>query len=57
MGYGFIAFLMAIGTAAWVYSKFQRSTGGNTQNALIGAGVVGVIVFVLVFSLLNFIPE
>lgn len=57
MGYGLIAFLMAIGSGTWVYSKFHRSTGGNTQNALLGAGFVGVIVFVLVFTLLNFIPD
>ena len=48
---------MAIGSGTWVYSKFHRSTGGNTQNALLGAGFVGVIVFVLVFTLLNFIPD
>lgn len=54
---GLIAFLMAIGTATWVYQKFHNSTGGNTQNALIGAAVVGVLVFVLVFTLLGLIPE
>ncbi len=54
---GVISFLLAIGTATWVYSKFHRSTGGNTQNALMGAGVVGIIVFILMFTLLSFIPD
>jgi hypothetical protein len=54
---GVIAFLAAIGVATWVYTKFNRSTGGNAQSAIVGSGVVGVIVFILVFTLLRFIPE
>ncbi len=57
MGNGVIAFLMAIGTATWVYSKFYRRTGGNNQSAVTGAAIVGVLVFIIAFTLLGFIPE
>ncbi len=57
MSNGIIAFLMAIGVSAWVYSKFYRRTGGNTQSAVTGAAVVGIVVFILMFTLLGFIPE
>lgn len=56
MSNGLVAFLFAIGAAAWVYSKFNRKTGGNTQSAVIGAGVVGLVVFVLAFTLLALLP-
>lgn len=54
---GVIAFLLAIGSATWVYQKFHRSTGGNTQNSLIGSAVVGVLIFAVTLLLLNMIPE
>ncbi len=54
---GVVAFLLAIGSATWVYQKFYRSTGGNTQNSLVGAGIVGAVIFIIAFSLLSLIPE
>ncbi len=39
--------MLGAGVAAWTYSKIMRSTGNNTQNALIVAGVAGVFAFVL----------
>lgn len=52
-----IAFLFAVGVAAWIYSKTQRRTGGNTQNALIVAGLVGVLAFIAMLTLLNYLPN
>ncbi|MDQ3064770.1 MAG: hypothetical protein M3Q36_00690 [bacterium] len=57
MGNGFIAFLLSAGAAAWIYNKLMRSTGGNTQNAIIASLVSGVLLFVLTLILLSFIPN
>jgi hypothetical protein len=56
MGNGVIAFLVAISASAWIYSKLIRSTGGNTKNAIVGAGTAGVLVFVLVLIIMSFVP-
>jgi len=48
-----IALLMAVGVTAWVYSKMYRRTGGNTQNAMISAGLVGFLVFVAAIVILS----
>jgi hypothetical protein len=53
----FIAILLGAGAAAWVYGKVMRSTGNNTQNALIVSGVAGVAGFILMLLLLNMIPS
>lgn len=53
-----IGFLFGAGFAAWVYSKVNRSTGGNTQSALIVAGCAGVGAMVLVTIILGmFVPK
>ncbi len=51
-----VALLLGIGLGAWVYSKVQRKTGGNTQSALIVAGASGATAFVLMWIVLGFIP-
>lgn len=52
-----IGFLLGAGSSAWVFAKMMRSTGGNTQNALIVAGVTGVMVWVTAILLLGtFLP-
>jgi hypothetical protein len=53
MGNFFIALLLAIGGSGWVYSKFQRSSGGNTQRSLTGAIICGLIILVIIWTLLN----
>lgn len=50
-----IGFLLGAGFAAWVYSKIMRSTGGNTQNALIVAGTAGAFAWVAMIVFLGFI--
>lgn len=49
--------LLAVGVGTWVYNYFHNKTGGNTQNALIMAGIAGVIVFVAFLVVLSFIPK
>jgi hypothetical protein len=48
-----IGVIFSIALGAWVYSKVQRQTGGNTQNSLIMAGVAGFIGFLVVVTLLS----
>lgn len=52
-----IALLFAAGLGAWVYPKIMRSTGGNTQNAVIVAGVAGVFAFVLMLLVLGAVDK
>lgn len=56
MSNGVIAFMLAIGASAWIYAKLMRTTGGNTKSALTGAGISGVLLFVLTLIVLSFIP-
>ena len=48
-----VGLFLGVGVAAWVYSKTMRSTGNNTQNALIVAGVAGGFAFLLVLIVLS----
>ncbi len=48
-----IALLIALGAAAWIYSKMMRSTGGNTQSVLVVAGISGALIFMFVFFIAN----
>lgn len=56
MGKGFIAFLIAISLSTWIYGKFMRSTGGNTQNSIIAVVIIGLLIFTLSFVLLGLVP-
>lgn len=49
---GLVGFLAAVGFGAWVYSKVQRRTGGNTKQALIVAGIAAVFALIVVLSML-----
>ncbi|HMS50539.1 MAG TPA: hypothetical protein PKA02_03860 [Candidatus Saccharibacteria bacterium] len=58
MSEGAVAFVFSIGVGAWVYSKFQRRTGNQTQKSLTAAAVVGVFAFIVFFSLAKmFLPS
>lgn len=51
MSAALVALLVSLGGATWVYTKLQNKTGyGNNQSAIIGAAVVFVIAFIVVFS-------
>ena len=57
MANSLVAFLAAVGTATWLYTLFMRRTGGNTKSSLIVAAVIGVIVFVMVWSIISMIDS
>lgn len=50
-----IALLAGIGSAGWIYSKIQRSTGGNTSNSLIVAGSSGAALAFVLYVILGMI--
>lgn len=50
-----IAFLASVGFAAWLYSKTQRTTGGNTTNSLIVAGGSGIVLFIFILIVLGLV--
>ncbi len=50
MGPFFTAFLLGVGGGTWLYTKLQQRTGyGNNKNALIGATVAALGLFLLVY--------
>lgn len=52
MNAAIIALLFGIGASTWVFVKFQNKTGyGDNKTAVIGAGVVFVVIFFVIFSL------
>ncbi|MEJ0072772.1 MAG: hypothetical protein WDN27_01620 [Candidatus Saccharibacteria bacterium] len=47
-----LALLIAGGASVWIFTKLQNHTGyGNSKNAAVGAGVVFVIGFLVVFTI------
>ena len=48
-----IALLFSIGVSVWIYAKFMHKTGNNSKSSIIGASVVGVLLFVVSFMLLG----
>ena len=52
MSAGIVAFLVAISTATWTFTKLQNKTGyGNNQSAIIGATIVFILAFIVVFTI------
>lgn len=50
MGPFFTAFLLAVGGGTWTYTKLQQHTGyGNSKNAVIGAAVAALGLFLFVY--------
>jgi len=56
MGNGLIAFFVAGGAFMWVYSKTNRSTGGNVKNTVIVASTAAVFTFIIMLMILSMIP-
>lgn len=50
-----IGFLAAVGFAAWVFSKMQRQTGGNTTNSLVVAAGAGLVLFLAIVTIMAFV--
>lgn len=57
MGNFLTSFIFSISVSVWVYSKFQRRTGGITQKSATAAAVIGVMAFIFFYSLLVFVTN
>jgi hypothetical protein len=44
-----VSFLFTAGATTWIYTKFQRYSGNNTQQSAIAAGVAGLFIFIVFF--------
>lgn len=52
MGPFWTALLFSVGAATWIYTKLSARSGyGNTKNALIGAAIAGLLLFIVVYSI------
>jgi hypothetical protein len=49
---GFISLVLALGAGGWTYAKSSRRTGGNMQSAMVAAVAVGILAFIVAFTLL-----
>jgi hydrogenase-4 membrane subunit HyfE len=48
------ALIASFSVSVWIFTKLQNKTGyGNNKNAMIGAAVVFVLGFIVIFSLAN----
>ena len=45
--------LLAIGGGTWMYTKLNRSTGGNTKNEATGAAIIAFILFLVCWFALH----
>lgn len=50
-----IAFLFAAGAGTWIYTRVQAKTGGNTQQALVVAGLSGLLFFLFMLLVLSIV--
>lgn len=56
MGPGIISALFAVGAATWVYVQLARANGNATpQSNFIATGVVGLVIFLFMLSLLKLV--
>jgi hypothetical protein len=53
MSNALIGLVLGAGLAGWVYNKLMKTTGSNTQYALIGAGCAFLGGFVVMYTVMN----
>ncbi len=49
MGPFLVSFLFSAGAATWIYAKFQRSSGNNTKQSAMAAGIAGLFIFIVFY--------
>jgi hypothetical protein len=50
-----ISIMFAAGASVWIYTKFQRFSGNNTQQSAIAAGISAVVIFFVFYTVFNLI--
>ncbi|MBX4201777.1 hypothetical protein KW803_02700 [Candidatus Saccharibacteria bacterium] len=44
-----VSLFFSVGAATWIYVKFQHSSGNNTKQSAMAAGVAGLFIFVVFY--------
>jgi len=57
MSPGVVSFLFAIGASTWIYTKFQRSSGNNTQQSVIAAAICFILILIVFYFIFNSITQ
>ena len=47
-----LALLIAIGATTWIYTKFMRTSGSQTQRSVMAAGISGIVIFFMIYIVL-----
>jgi len=53
MSAGLVSFLFAAGASTWLYTKFQKYSGNNTQQSVIATGISAVVIFIVFFFIFH----
>jgi len=53
MGPFLVSFLVSAGATVWIYNKFQRHSGNNTQQSAQAAAVSGLVIFIILYFIAN----
>ena len=48
-----VSLMFTAGASAWIYTKFQRSSGNNTQQSAKATGVAALIIFIIFYFIAN----
>jgi len=52
-----ISLMFAAGAATWIYTKFMRSSGNNTKQSAIAAGISALAIFFVFLTVFNMIVK
>jgi len=45
--------MFSAGASTWIYTKFQRTSGNNTKQSAMAAGIAGLFIFIVFFYITN----
>jgi hypothetical protein len=57
MSAGVVSFLFSIGASTWIYTKLQRSSGNNTKQSAIAAGICFALIFIIFEFIFNTVAK
>jgi hypothetical protein len=52
-----VSLMFAAGSSTWIYTKFQRYSGNNTQQSAMAAGVAGLFILVVFYFIFKSILQ
>lgn len=48
-----VSLIVSAGAGIWIYNRFQRTSGNNTQQSATAAGVAALIIFIILFFIIK----